>query len=261
MCRAGGKVWRRYNVTYLPSSGCHGRPCRSFHSHAVARPRMFLMWNSHVAQGHRAVTPEQAGHERRPGRGGWAARGQAAGGGGAARPAAVGDGRRGGTGPPAGPARRRGPGPAAEPGGGGQTPSIWHSGRSSRPACGAAASRSAMAGSASRCCNCEAADGGLRQPAQQPGGPARQPQRRGLDRAGGARAAARRWQCAGTDLFREAGEPHGGAAQPRPEQQHQRHGEAQFRRRGRRWRGAAPRSDRRSGRPGRGKRGVARQGY
>ncbi len=69
--------------------------------------------------------------------------------------------------------------------------------------------------------------GGLRQPAQQPGDAARQPERLGPGRTGRAQAAARRRQRAGTDFCREAGEPLRGAAQPRPEQQHQRHGETQ----------------------------------
>ncbi len=69
--------------------------------------------------------------------------------------------------------------------------------------------------------------GGLRQPAQQPGDAARQPQRLGPGRAERAQAAARRRQRAGTDLFREAGEPLRRAAQPRPEQQHQRQGKPQ----------------------------------
>ncbi len=101
--------------------------------------------------------------------------------------------------------------------------------------------------------------GGLRQPAQQPGDAARQPERLGPGRTGRAKAAARRRQRAGTDFCREAGEPLRGAAQPRPEQQHQRQGETQARRRGRRWRGAAPRQDGQNGRPGRGKRRAAWQ--
>ena len=109
--------------------------------------------------------------------------------------------------------------------GGGRTPSIWQSGRSSRPACGAAASRSAIAGSASRCCNCEAAAaacGSRRTSQATPRG-----SRSGWGRAGrGDAAVARRRQRAGLDFCREAGEAEGGAVQPRPEQQHQRHGEA-----------------------------------
>ncbi len=67
--------------------------------------------------------------------------------------------------------------------------------------------------------------GGLRQPAHEPGEAARQPRRRGLCRAGRAPTLARRRQRAGTDFCGEAGEADRGAAQPRPEQQHQRHGE------------------------------------
>ncbi len=185
----------------------------------------------------------QAGTGGMPGTGGGRTRGRA-GGGGRGRQA----GRDGAAG------RTGGGGCCA---GGGRTPSIWQSGRSSRPAWGAAASRSAIAGSASRCCNCEAADGGLRQPAQQPGDAARQPERLGPGRAGRAQAAARRRQRAGMDFCGEAGEALRRAAQPRPEQQHQRQGETQAHAAG--GDGAAQPLDkmRQNGRPGREERRAA----